>query len=452
MGFKWQMGKLIKWVLKAGAFLVLAIVLLLLSIGVLFDPNDYKHHVTDFVQQKTGHQLEINGPVELQWFPSAELQLSEVRLSTNDHSFDQPLFNAAKLQLKLDWRALLGHHIKIDALTLNQPAVNLLRDQKGQGNWESLLGNLSTQESPSNDGKASDSGFTLTIHRIQMDDASVHWQDQQSGKAFNLKHLNLSTGYLQPGKPALIRTELSLAVVQPAITLDMSLSGELDVDDSFDLIDLSGMAMELTAHGENFPDAGMQLELAADMSVNFPDESFQLNDLSIAGADTHITGQLHGKGFSGLPQLDGRLVLQKTNLRSLLALLGHSVDTTDPQVLTRVSADIGMQQQGELLLLRPIQIQLDDSMIQGKAQLRAGDGLQLNGKLTVDRIDLDRYLTTAGDREDALFQLSVKVEGLRNMQLDAELAIDELTLNKIVFHDVLMKVQSSEDAISLSAN
>jgi len=207
------------------------------------------------------------------------------------------------------------------------------------------------------------------------------------------------------------------------------------------------MAMELAVQGGSVPHPGVQLEMAADLSLNVPEERFQLDDLSIAGADTHITGQLHGKGFNRLPQLDGRLVMQETNLRSLLTLLGIVVETTDPQVLTRVSAEIGLQQQGELLLLRPIEIHLDDSLIQGEGQFRTGGNLQLAAELKLDRIDLDRYLAGATAGEGAGFQLSTHIESLRKLQLDAEVVVGELASNKVILRDVLMKVQSSETGV-----
>jgi AsmA protein len=444
------MKKLIKWVLRISAFLALLIMLLVLAMSVLFDPNDFKHHAADFVHKETGHRLEINGPVELQWFPAVGLQLSEVEFTANQDLEVLPLFTAASLRLELDLWSILGRHIKIDDLTLSQPVVNLWIDQKGEGNWESLLHNLSATEPLSNDDRTPESALTLAIHRMQLQDASVHWLDKQSGKGLELEHLNISTGYLLPGKPALIEAQLKLSTVQPAIKLDLSLIGELNADEHFKEIDINGLVIETTAYGENFPEAGTQLKLATDLSLNFPGESFQLSDLSIVGLHTHITGQLHGKGFSGWPQLNGQLVMQETNLRSWLVALGVAVETADSQVLTRLSADIGLQQQDELLLLHPIQIQLDDSMIHGKAQIRIGDDLQMNGQLTIDRIDLDSYLVNTEVREGTGFQLSTNVEALRKLQLDAELAIGQLTLNRIVLQQVKMQMQSSEGAILLT--
>lgn len=444
------MGKLIKWMFRAIALLLLAGILLVLAIGLFFDANDFKHHVSDFVLQETGYLLNIDGPVKLQWFPSAAVQLSEVQFSLNQDADDQPLFSATGLLLKLDWKALLGRRIRIEALTLDQPSVSLLRDQKGQGNWEPLLHSLSTGKPQAAENKHPDADFGLFIHRIQLQDASVYWHDQQSGKEFSLQHLQLSTGYLQPGKPALIRAQLGLSLAQAVMKLQLSLSGELDVDDSFNLIDLSAMAMELTVQGEELPHPGLRFELAADLSLNIPDEHFQLDDLSIAGVHTHITGHLHGKGFSGLPQLDGRLVMQETNLRSLLMLSGIAVDTADPQALTGVSAEIGLQQQGELLLIRPIVIHLDESVMQGEGQLRAWDSLQLAAELKMNRIDLDRYLPPRQAKDGTGFRLSTNIQSLRKLQLDAKVSVGELRSNKVTLHDVLMKVRSTDTGIGLS--
>lgn len=444
-----KMKKLIKWSLQAAVLMMLLTVLLMLAISLLFDPNDFKHHVTEFVQQKTGHQFEIKGPVELRWFPSAGLQLSGVELNTSQDAEGHPLFTAASLGLEVNLWALLEHQVRIDELTLKQPVLNLVSDQKGQGNWESLLYNPQDQGGRSNDSGAPDSGFTLTIHSFQLQDASVHFQDNKSGKGFDLKQLNISTGYLLADNPVSIEAQLSLSMVQPAMNLVLLLDGELHAAENFEEIEIPGLVIEATAREENSQAAVRRLKLVTDLNLNFPDESFQLNDLTIAGADTHITGQLDGKGFSGLPQLNGQLAMQETNLRSWLIALGVEVDTPDSRALTRVSAEVGLQQQDESLLLHPIQVQLDDSMIHGRAQITMEHTLRVDGQLTIDRIDLDRYLVKRKAGEGSGFQLSAGVEILRKLQLDAEIAIDQLTLGNINLQQVTMEARSENGVMLL---
>ena len=173
-------------------------------------------------------------------------------------------------------------------------------------------------------------------------------------------------------------------------------------------------------------------------------------DLTIIGTDTHITGQLHGKGFHDFPLLKGGLVIRELNLRSWLLMLGVEVDTSDSSVLARMNGEIGLQQQGELLVLDPMRIQLDDSRIHGKAQIMIEDNLQISGQLTIDDMDLDRYLANGDASEGTVFQLSARVEALRNLQLDAELVIDRLTLNKTDLQQATIKVRSREGTLLLA--
>ena len=443
------MKKLVKWALRAGGFLLLAFALLVLAGKVFFDPNDFKHHAIEFVHENTGQQLEINGAVGLQWFPSLHLQVSGVRLITQLDSVGYPLFSAAGLDLKLDLWSLLRNRLEIDELALRQPVLNLSTDQDGQGNWESLLSSLSAKKSPASDTRDQDSGVSLAVHRVEMRDASVHWMDNASGNRFDLEHLNISTGYLSPGRPALVEARFGLSMVKPTMNLKLSLKGEMSTEEDFTELDIDGLVIDMTAYGESIQESGAALKLTADLALNFTEESFQVDDLSIIGADARISGQLHGRGSGGVPELNGRMLIHQINLRSWLGMLGLAVDTADAGALTRVSAEIGLQQENELLLLHPVQIQVDDSRIQGRAQTRAGDNLQINGRLAIDHIDLDRYLPKPGAGEETGSQLSVRVEALRNLQLDAELTFDQLTLNGIDLNRVIMKVQSREGMLLL---
>ena len=444
------MKKPVKWALKAAVLLLLAFILLLLGIRGFFGPDDLKHLMVGFVQEKTGHRLEINGAAKLHWFPSVALQLSQVRLMTNRDSGGQPLFSAAELGLKMDLWPLLGRHVKIDELALKQPVVNLLIDREGQRNWESLLLDLPEKEPISDAARAQDSGFSFAIHRVLLQDASLHWRDEQSAKRIDLQHLGVSVGYLLPGRPAPIEAQLKLTAADPALNLDLSLKGELAADESFSDWGIKGLVMEMTALREAAGERGIKLKLLADLGMNFPDKSFQLNDFTIIGADTHITGQLHGKGFHDLPLLKGGLVIRELNLRSWLLMLGVEVDTSDSSVLARMNGEIGLQQQGKLLVLDPMRIQLDDSRIHGKAQIMIEDNLQISGQLTIDDMDLDRYLANGDASEGTVFQLSARVEALRNLQLDAEIVIDRLTLNKIDLQQATIKVRSREGTLLLA--
>ncbi len=443
------MRKSIKWALRISAFVLTAIVLFAVIAGLLFDPNDFKSHVIDFVNQETGHQLEIKGPVELEWLPSAHLILPGVKLSTTDAA-PLTLFSATSLQLKLNWQALKDRQISIESLTLEQPMLNLVRDKNGQGNWQLLLDRLSGDTLTPATSKKSKADFRLALHKISLLDAQVHWLDKQAGKSLDLQHLNLSTANLQADKPALIRAQLQLSILEQAVDMDVSLSGELEMEQDFNLIGLAGMAMQVKARGGQLPDEGLVVLLAADLSVDLESETFRLDDFSVTGVDVHITGQLHGQGFDGFPQLDGRLVMQETNLGSLLTLLGINLALNDPQALSRFSFDIGLQQQGKILSLKPVLIKLDDSKIKGEAQLGAGDEFHLSGNLQLDHIDMDRYLGKQDAGKSGDFQLSTSIEGLRKLRLDIAIRIDHLIFNKMIFEHAVLRVKSAGDRISLS--
>ncbi len=94
------------------------------------------------------------------------------------------------------------------------------------------------------------------------------------------------------------------------------------------------------------------------------------------------------------------------------------------------------------------------SAAQGKAQFSAGGNMQLIGWLELDRMDPDRYLmlTSTSKGSDFDFQLSTNIEGLRELQLDLAVMVDELILNEITVYNLLLKVQSSEGEILLNTD
>ena len=82
------MGKLLKIIFSLLGFLVLLVIVAIVVLPMVVDPNDYKDEITAAVKDKTGRTLEIDGDIQLSVFPWLGADIGPTRLG-NAAGFDE---------------------------------------------------------------------------------------------------------------------------------------------------------------------------------------------------------------------------------------------------------------------------------------------------------------------------------------------------------------------------
>ncbi|MCC2639290.1 MAG: hypothetical protein K0Q68_3009 [Moraxellaceae bacterium] len=94
--------------------------------------------------------------------------------------------------------------------------------------------------------------------------------------------------------------------------------------------------------------------------------------------------------------LSGKLAVAPFNLRTLMAALGMAAPkTADANVLKRASLDTVIAGDEKQVLLKNLRLTLDDTTVTGEAGISDLASLRQYARLTLDRMDVDRYLPPA---------------------------------------------------------
>jgi len=184
------MKRLFKILLWSTIGLITFLLLIIVTIAWLVNPNDYKPEITQFIQDKTGRTLTITGDMQLSFFPWFGIKLGQTTLSNAD-DFKQPHFASienATLRVKL--LALLSQQIKIDSIIIDNIQLALTRHPDGKTNWDDLLvlGNQSNSKTSQQK--------SFNINGIELNHAYVSWDDQATDNHYELIDANLRTDHL----------------------------------------------------------------------------------------------------------------------------------------------------------------------------------------------------------------------------------------------------------------
>ncbi len=226
-----MMGKLLKFLLGALFLLAGLIVVAVIVLPLIIDPNDYKDEIATAVREKTGRTLEIEGDISLSVFPWLGLDIGPTRLSNAEGFAEPDMASMDAVQVRIKLVPLLSKQLEVDTVKLSGLKLNLAKDKSGRTNWADLQGE---QAATKEDGARSAGGDedtggaaldSLAIGGIEVVDAQLVWDDRSSDSRYEVNGLSFTTGAIEPGERFDLDLHFQLAATQPAITGIFALKG-----------------------------------------------------------------------------------------------------------------------------------------------------------------------------------------------------------------------------------
>ena len=422
--------KFIKITLYSLLGLLLILIVAATYFVVTFDANNYKTLISEQVEQQTGRTLSL-GDIKPSVFPWLGIELLDVQLE-NAQGFSEPnMLSMQRLDVRIELLPLLRQQIKIDTLRLHGLEVNLQQSAEGVTNWDDLLQKQSAAADASASTEASSAGDTpaalsaLSVNGIELKDAHVCWIDAASGQRVELRNLNLTSGAVALAEPVRVKFFTQLAVAEPAVNLDLSLSSvvkfdlqnqKLTLDDTsmnvladlsaFDITQarlaintsmqgdlqkqqftLPSLDLTLDADGSVIPGGSVSVQVITDLQLNLQQQTLRIKQLLADAMGVRITQLIDA------PDAVGRVDVSSFNPQKLLQQLQIELpEMQGEQALQNVSLGFNLNAGLDSVTLRPLQLKLDQSTLNGFVQLENFAQPAIEYRLDLDQINLDNYL------------------------------------------------------------
>lgn len=451
------MGKLFK--VLGG--LVLAVVLLVVAAAIILpmviDPNDYKGEIVDQVKAQTGRDLKIAGDLKLSVFPWLGVEIGGLELSNAKGFGDEPFAVVRSAAVRVKLMPLLSRQLEVDTVGLNGLVLNLAKSKSGASNWDDLAkgGAPAEDDKPAAGAGKGLEGFV--IGGVDISEARIRWDDQSTGQQYTVDQFFLKSGAIRPGSPVALELGAQLKSKEPELDAKLQLEGTVSLDEAAGVLQVKGLSVLMDATSPLFQKGSMSASLAADIGLALNGETLSVEGLTLAADALQLTGSLRGSNLASKPTFSGSLKLAELNLREWLTAQGMALpETADPQVLSRLSADLDLTAKGDVTQLEKLAVVLDDTRINGNASLQ---GSAIGFALDVDSINLDRYLPPvkeeapagqeAGGAKTSGDEPLLPVETLRSLNLNGSLKIGEMVINKLTARQIEVKVQARQGKINL---
>lgn len=453
------MKPLFKWLLTGAAVLLLAAVLLIAAVVTLVDPQQYQALIIDQVRQRTGRELLLAGPVELDLLPCCAVRIDKATLG-NPPGFPADTFlriESARLGLRL-WPLLTRRAVEIGSVTVDGLQADLLARRDGSDNWS-----FGSDEAESADAASRpDDNAEFSVASIELKNATLNYTDEADGSRYRIEQLNARTGPIRGNAPFELQASLQ------ATDLGDKTRGTLRLDGPIALaptgaVSAQELDTEIGIYASALPDDGMQAKLRLKDLAFDPDSS--TGTVGALTGTTELAGvslDIDGRGsFGKTTRLGGTLRFAPFSPRDLLARLKQEPpDTADPQVLKQLSGNSEWFYDDKAAGLRKLELKLDDSRITGdlsREQLPGNSTLTPRTRfdLHIDQLDLDRYLAPASAQEAGKGDASPPGEAsplrdpLRKLNLDGRLRIGQFGFDGLKLSDTDISVSAAGGQIRL---
>ncbi len=447
------MSKLIKVLAWAGGILLLAILILAIAFSLLFDPNDFKQQITQYIKDKTGRELIIQGAIKTTLFPWLGVDLGEVQLSNAPGFGAQPFATVKSARVRAQLLPLLlRKELRTDTIALQGVTLNLGKDASGKANWADLIAE-----------DKQDRGLNLAalaIGGVDISDSTVVWDNRAGGTNYTLSNMSLRSDALARKEDFKIAFESDLSSTSRALNAHITLTGTGNADPEAKRYTFQGVAIKTQLHGKAFPAGKLDLELTGNIATDLQQQTLALADVKLQGMGMTAQAELQGTRIFDAPTFTGPLTIEEFNPREVLEKLGKPpLQTADPKVLTQASLSAQMNASPKHLNLDKLAFKLDDSTMSGTVQIKNFSQPAVDFSLVMNQIDLDRYLAPPAENAKgkaaspagaaAAGVLGLPIDFVRKLNAQGSLRIGTMKAKNIRSADVLITLGARAGLVKL---
>ncbi len=447
------MNRLLKFVGIAVGVVVLLFVVVAVTVSLLFDPNDYKDDITAAVQNATGRELTLAGDLELAVFPTIRIAVGAASLSNAPGFGDEPMARIGSATLSLALLPLLTRRVEISQARLTGLELNLARNRAGANNWQDLGGRSTpAADAPPADGGGVPAGLDLGVGAIEVEDAHIVWNDAATGSRWELTNFGMTAEDFGVGERFPLHMQFALAGADVAVQVAADMQATLALAENEYRLD--ELEVTVDGSGAGWPGGPSQAALSFESLVaNLGAETLELNGLTLGFLGVTMAGSLSGQRLMSDLALTGAVDIREFAPREVLQRFEVDVSTADNSVLTRATAKANLLYNSNQIGLRDMQLTLDDSTLTGRVAL---EGERITYDLTVDDINVDRYLPPATEASDApaeegsLDEVDLPLEVMRTVNAQGQLKFGKAQFSGLTLTDAAFALTAVNGAVRLT--
>jgi AsmA protein len=426
--------------------LLAVLVLGVVAILVLVDPNDYRDDIEALVKSETGRSLQIGGEIDLKLFPWLALGVHDVRLGNPPGYGNEPFLTVREASVGVKLFPLLNKRLEVSRVAVDGLDVRLISRGEETNNWKDLA--------DSDEQKEEESGETpqASVAGIDVTGSTLVYTDEVEKSVSRLTNLEVHTGALGSGNPVDASMKFDYDDGEaPVARMEMKAVVQLDSKLEVKNLEANGELMQ------EKPDPPLPFSLKAEsLSVDLDAETLAPATIEARLADLPVKISARGEKLFGDYVVSGNVTVDGVAPRKVLPSLGMELPVTaDPAALSSLSYKSDYRLTEKQLQLPALELVLDDTQVRGSAAIEDLDAMALRFDLNVNAINVDRYLEPEpkeGESQTPAAEeppTELPLEMLRELNARGSLRVGKATLSGLEFADIRLPLEAKSGRVHL---
>lgn len=386
--------------------LLVVIVAGLSALILLVNPNDFRAYMVQQVEDRSGYQLNIEGP--LRWHVWPQLSILSGRMSLTAPGAGQPIVSADNMRLDVALYPLLSHQLQVKQVMIKDAVVKLIPESQSQKPKNSPVAPEGSYPSA-----PSTRSWSFAIDKLQVVDSVLVFQ-RADKEQITVRNINLD---MEQDASKQAHIELSSRINRDQRDLTFSLQADVDLGDYPHQLNAKISSLDYQLQGAGLMAEG--IKGSGDFSLSWQEEDtsqkLSLNITQFTANDSDVKGEI-SYTLGDAAALVVNLQSQKLNMDNLLiADISHGAEPVvsnpprpviaehpkpDYQTLRTTQADISLG--ADILQWRGLNIAGLQSQLTNRKGLLTIE--TLNGQIGQGSLSLPGSFDVRGDKPKYSFQ------------------------------------------------
>ena len=241
-------------------------------------------------------------------------------------------------------------------------------------------------------------------------------------------------------------------------TLDAQLATNINAELATKRYQLDKPDITLLVKGDGYPKEGLPVHIkSSGINADLTAQTAQIAALVMEAAGANVSGELNATQILDAPHLTGNIKLAQVSPRELAPKFGISLPVTaDSKVLQRFSFEGALDATTKAFAVTNMTLHLDDSTMTGSAGIADLATKALRFNLSIDRINVDRYLPPAAPEASSKAAASadtaptpIPVDTIRGLNMRGALAINDVTFKNMQLSKVSAGINAGGGKLQL---
>ena len=448
--------RIVRIVAIAVGVVIALVVVAMIAVLLFVDPNRYRGDIQRIAHEHTARELTIRGKLQLTVFPWLGVSLHDAELSNRPGFGSEPFLTVQTASIKVKVLPLLAKRLEVNRITLDGLKVNLV--SRGQeNNWQDLSESSESKTpkskepeskgspsapAPGPTGADAPSQGSLSIEGVDLSKSSLMYRDEVKNSTREISDLELHTGRLHVGPDQTTVGKVELQGTYLVRNGAETRSGEARGADASTSADPKPLAFSLRSAGLSFDQASQTLA-PAEVEVQVGDSSLVV---SMSGEQQLSAERL----------ITGTVTVPATSPRKLLQSLGIEPPVTrDSQVLSTFALQTNFRLTRQQLAFSALQLNLDDTRIQGVAAIDDLNAGALSFDLSVNTLNVDRYRAPVDKTPKSAATppkappTPLPLEAMRKLNAHGTLRVGSVTVSNVQLTDAVIPLAAKDGHIRL---